>query len=153
MSEPRLCDSSSYNTNNLLIVNQYHCARGFSLIELMIVVAMIGILTTIAIPAYNRYIERARATEAINTLASQGVIMEQDFQDNGRFTCNQASWTSTHFSFACAVQNNGNGFTLTASGTAAMSQYRYSLDGTGNRVTLSHPISTGNCWKVSGSEC
>jgi len=56
--------------------------KGFSLIELMIVVVIIGILSAIAIPAYQDYVTRSKMTEAITNLSDGRVRMEQWYQDN-----------------------------------------------------------------------
>ena len=53
--------------------------KGFTLIELMIVVAIIGVLSAIAIPAYQDYIARAQVSEAI-TLSSQYKISISKYQ-------------------------------------------------------------------------
>jgi type IV pilus assembly protein PilA len=59
--------------------------KGFTLIELMIVVAIIGILAAIAIPAYNDYIARAQASEGVELLAGGKTPMAEFFADNGRW--------------------------------------------------------------------
>lgn len=128
-------------------------SKGFSLIELMIAVAIVGILASIALPAYSEYIQKARASEAVNVLASESVTMEQDYQDTGAFSCEQNSWSTEHFSFRCSILEDGDSFSIVATGTGAMSDYSYSIDAIGNRVTISHPKKTGNCWLISGSEC
>jgi len=56
--------------------------RGFTLIELMIVVAIIAILSAIAIPAYTAYVARSKLTEAFSGLSSMSVAMQQYYQDN-----------------------------------------------------------------------
>jgi type IV pilus assembly protein PilA len=56
--------------------------KGFTLIELMIVVAIIGILAAIAIPAYQDYTVRAKVTEGINLAASAKTAVAEGFQSN-----------------------------------------------------------------------
>ena len=57
--------------------------KGFTLIELMIVVAIIGILAAIAIPAYQDYTIRAQVTEGMNLAAAAKAAVAEDFLNEG----------------------------------------------------------------------
>src|ERR1700733_2705553 len=57
--------------------------KGFTLIELMIVVAIIGILAAIAIPAYQDYTIRAKVTEGLNLADSAKTSVAEGFESNG----------------------------------------------------------------------
>jgi type IV pilus assembly protein PilE len=56
--------------------------NGFTLIELMIVVAIIGIIAAIALPSYTQYVEKARAADAKSALLSLASAMERFYTEN-----------------------------------------------------------------------
>jgi prepilin-type N-terminal cleavage/methylation domain-containing protein len=59
--------------------------KGFSLAELMIVVAIIGILAAIAVPSYMSYMNRTRRTEAVTSLETVALYEEKYFAEHGQY--------------------------------------------------------------------
>ena len=127
--------------------------RGFTLIELMIVVAVVAILSAIAIPAYTGYVTRSKLTEAFSNLSSMSVALQQYYQDNRTYVdatsasspdpwpCATANLpTGKYFSFTCANQT-ATTFTLTATPTGGLEAPSYAIDQDGNKYTTNVPSS------------
>lgn len=132
---------------------------GFTLIELMMTVAIVGILAAIAVPSYQDYVTRGRIPDATSNLAGMRVQMEQFFQDhqsylNGPCTIPTAS---TYFTYSCVNNVTATTYFITATGTGSMTGFIFTIDQSNSKATTGVPSNwtlNPNCWVVnSGGGC
>ena len=125
--------------------------QGFTLVEIMIVIAIIGILASIAIPSYTNYVRQARATDATSTLANMRIRMEQYYQDNRTYVngpCAAPAGTSTtFFAYSCSDAGTLTAYTLRAAGSGDMSTYTYFID----QDNVKRSSFNNTCWSLKPS--
>jgi type IV pilus assembly protein PilE len=149
---------------------------GFTLIEVMIVVAIVAILAAIALPSYTDHLRRGQVAEAFTILADYRVKMEQYYQDNrnygnaGGTTCANATGAPTwanftshggrYFTFACALgaSTDNQSYTITATGSAGRAvNHVYTINSAGDRRTTQLDGTTYSpaktCWAARSSDC
>lgn len=113
-----------------------HKISGFTLIELMITIAILGIITAIAVPAYTGYIATARMAEAKNNIAALKLAEEEFFLENNRYFYDTSNNNTTLKSYSdnlwTASKGDGNAVNFT-----------YTVSGSGNNYTITAKGNTG----------
>jgi len=135
--------------------------QGFTLVELMIVVAIVAILSAVAVPSYTDYVTRGRLTEAFSSLGGAQTAAEQFWSNNrsyAGFDSTVPSFPKDTSNFTYAISNaTASAYTLTATGTGKMDGFVYTIDQNGNRSTTGSPTGWGTsttCWvDKKGGQC
>ncbi|MEO7493585.1 MAG: type IV pilin protein [Massilia sp.] len=123
-------------------------ARGFTLIEIMVTVAIVGILMAVAIPSYSAYVQRAKLTEAFTSLASFQPALEQFWANNRTFEGFADLPATTNFTYTLTT-GTATAYTIKATGRAAAANFSYTIDQSGARATLTAPTgwtTQSTCW-------
>lgn len=125
-------------------------SKGFTLIELMIVVAIIGILAAIAYPNYTEYVRRTHRAEIASLLSEQTQSLERFYSKNGSYT--DATGVSTgNAYYTIAKTLNAQDFTLAATGKGVMLNDKcgvFTITNTGARTNpgATNGTTSKDCW-------
>jgi type IV pilus assembly protein PilE len=129
---------------------------GFSLIELLVAVAIVAILASVAIPGYRDYVTRGKLTEAYTNLASQRVKMEQFYQDTRTYNgaCQNGTVApkptdTNNFKYTCNIADQT--YTITADGQSSggLTDFQFTIDQANSRATSNAPSGwkkSATCW-------
>ena len=126
--------------------------KGFTLIELMIVVAVLAILAALAIPIYSDHVDRTRRADAVTGLTQLAQELERCFTRNNSYTadaCPTGPVDSPDGFYSIAINADSTEYTLTA--TAQGNQTRdncddFTLDSLGNRDA---DPNVAECWATN----
>jgi len=129
--------------------------HGFTLIEVMVTVAIIGILTMVAYPNYRDYLTRGQLVDASNGLATVRAQMERHFQDNRTYAsvtgfttpcaADAATRTFGNFVVSCTATPTATAFTLQAVGSGPVAGFTFTVTQQDVRATTAAPTGWNTC--------
>jgi type IV pilus assembly protein PilE len=134
---------------------------GFTLIELMITVAVIAVLSAIALPSYQQYAIRARLTDAFSALSSAQASAEQFWSSNRTYVgfqnANGFPVNSANFTYTMPVAATSSTYAIAATGAGPVLGFAFTIDQNGNKATTAVPAgwtASATCWiNKKGGAC
>lgn len=132
--------------------------KGFTLIELMMVVAILGILASIVFPSYTQYVQRTKRAEGVTALTDYNSKLAHYYLDNNIYgngtSCAIAAPTGLkYFTFSC-TSTSPQSYLATVTGVGDIADTSYTINQTDTKTTPTYPSRTNaTCWLVSGGEC
>jgi len=137
-------------------------AGGFTLIELMMVVAIVAIIAAVAVPSYSGYVQRGKIVDATAHLGDLRTQMEKFFMDNRTYLNGGACGVNgaiaaynadpaANFTYGCG--GTATTYVLTATGNAGrgMTGFTYAINETNAKLTVAVPAAKG--WAGTGNAC
>lgn len=132
-----------------------HSNRGFTLIEMMIVVAIIGILAAIAYPSYDEYVKRGNRTEGQAFLSDVAARQERYFSQNNAYITDVANIAklgvtanSPTGKYSIVLAGGGGGYTLTANNQFSDAKCAtLTLNALGVRGSSGSRSDNNDCWR------
>jgi len=123
---------------------------GFTLIEIMVVVAIVAILASVAMPAYTDYVIKGRIPEATSGLSAKRVQLEQYFQDNRTYVgwtgCETNPNATTNFAFSCSGALAATTYELKATGKGTMAGFDYTINQNNGMTSSTSWGNSTTCW-------
>jgi type IV pilus assembly protein PilE len=132
-------------------------STGFTLVEVLVVVAIVGILSAIAVPQYRDYVTRGKISEATSSLSELRLRAEKYFSDNRSYSTFDATISNARF-FTYVCRTSTTAFTCTATGVAAqgMGGFSYSINESNTRTSTFTSLTGWNdsttCWVTKKGE-
>lgn len=130
-------------------------ASGYTLVEVVVTVAVVGMLVALAYPAYSDYMLRGRVVEATQALATMQARLEQHYKDNRTYLTTAAavspcagSVTVNSFTVTCPTLEAGR-YAIQAKGSGLTDGFIYTLDYQDVQTTKVPSVwggSTSACW-------
>lgn len=139
---------SSVTGGSPLPVRDQSRSRGFTLVEIMVVIVIVGILMAVGIPMYGDYVTRSRLSEAFTALAGAQPSAEQYWSNNRTYAGFTPPAATANFSYTLS-DASASTYKLTATGQGKTSGFVYTIDHNGNRATTASPPGWGTsatCW-------
>ncbi|WP_434558689.1 prepilin-type N-terminal cleavage/methylation domain-containing protein [Pseudomonas sp. Z5-35] len=127
--------------------------RGFTLIEILIVIAIVGIVITIGYPSLSEYMKKGRRTEIAGLLSEQAQILERHYSKNNVYTNATGLSGGNDFYTITATTLTEQTYTLTAMRRSGSSMATdkcgdFTIDNTGKRgnVNSAAGVTAKDCW-------